>query len=64
MTRKDYELNLIELIFLKSALENTIEELEKRGDFQTSEPLKDALAKVKIQREIILTNNWNEEKLA
>jgi hypothetical protein len=52
------------LIFLKSALENTIEELEKRGDFQTSEPLKDALAKVKIQREIILTNNWNEEKLA
>jgi hypothetical protein len=64
MERVESQLNLIELIFLKSALENTIEELEKRGDFQTSEPLKDALAKVKIQREIILTNNWNEEKLA
>ncbi len=61
MERVESQLNLIELIFLKSALENTIEELERRGDFQTSEPLKDALAKVKLQREILLTENWNKE---
>ncbi len=62
MERVESQLNLIELIFLKSALENTIEELERRGDFQTSEPLKDALAKVKLQREILLTENWNKEQ--
>ena len=64
METVESQLNLVELIVLKSALENTIEELEQRGDFQTSEPLRSALAKVKAQQEIILTKNWNEEELA
>lgn len=56
------QLNLTELIFMKSVLENKIEELESKGE--SAGPLTDALRKVKLQREAILTSNWEESNRA
>lgn len=62
MERVESQLNLTELIFMKSVLENKIEELESKGEY--SGPLTDALRKVKLQREAILTSNWEESNRA
>jgi hypothetical protein len=62
MSESQSQLNLTELIFLKSVLENKIEELESKGE--PLGPLTDALRKVKSQREAILTSNWQESNRA
>lgn len=62
MSESQSQLNLTELIFMKSVLENKIEELESKGEY--SGPLTDALRKVKLQREAILTSNWEESNRA
>ena len=62
MSESQSQLNLTELIFMKSVLENKIEELESKGE--SSGPLTDALRKVKLQREAILTSNWEESNRA
>lgn len=62
MSESQSQLNLTELIFLKSVLENKVEELEREGE--SSGPLTDALQKIKLQREAILTSNWEESNRA
>ena len=52
------KLNLVELIFIQSSLENSIERL---GDFVS--PLTPALEKIKQQKRAALTKEWDKRNL-